>query len=94
LDNDDGVAAVMRDAAEAMLGGQALAGPRPTLGVEDFAYMTKLVPGAMFGLGTRVPGGPARFVHTPGFDIDEDALPIGAAMLAEVVLRLLKEHSA
>jgi amidohydrolase len=93
LDNDDGVALVIRDAAEAMLGREALAGPRPSLGVEDFAYMTKLVPGAMFSLGTRTPGGPAKNVHTPEFDIDEDALPIGAAMLAEVVLRLLKERA-
>jgi amidohydrolase len=92
LDNDDAVAAVMRAAAIDMLGEAALAEPRPTLGVEDFAYMTKLVPGAMFNLGTRVPGGPARFAHTPGFDVDEDALPIGAAMLAEVVLRLMRER--
>jgi len=92
LDNDDGVAAVMRAAAADLLGEAALAEPRPTLGVEDFAYMTKLVPGAMFSLGTRAPGGPPRFVHTPVFDIDEDALPIGAAMLAETVLRLMQER--
>jgi amidohydrolase len=92
LDNDDAVAAVMRAAAVDLLGEAALAEPRPTLGVEDFAYMTKLVPGAMFNLGTRAPGGPARFAHTPTFDIDEEALPIGAAMLAEVALRLIQSR--
>jgi metal-dependent amidase/aminoacylase/carboxypeptidase family protein len=45
----------------------------------------------MFRLGTRQPGGPPRYVHTPDFDIDEDALPIGAAMLAETALRLLRK---
>lgn len=74
LDNDDEVARVMQAAALDLLGADALAEPRPTLGVEDFAYMTQLVPGAMFSLGTRAPGGPARYPHTPEFDIDEDAL--------------------
>ncbi len=35
-------------------------------------------------------GGGDKYVHTPDFDIDEDALPVGAAMLAETALRLLR----
>jgi metal-dependent amidase/aminoacylase/carboxypeptidase family protein len=31
--------------------------------------------------------------HTPVFDISEDALPVGTAMLAEVTCRLLREHA-
>jgi amidohydrolase len=59
------------------------------MGAEDFAYMTQLAAGAMFRLGTREPGGPEKFVHTPDFNIDENALPVGAAMLAATAIRLL-----
>ena len=52
-------------------------------GRRDFSYMTRQASGAMFSLGTRIPGTPSRYVHTPIFDIDEDSLPVGAAVLAE-----------
>jgi amidohydrolase len=81
----------MKQAGRDLLGEAGLAPREPTMGAEDFSYMLELAPGAMFRLGTRQPGGPPRYVHTPDFDIDEEALPIGAAMLAETALRLLKE---
>jgi amidohydrolase len=89
--NDPAVVDVLRAAAGDLLGPERVAAASWTLGVEDFAYMTELSAGAMFRLGTRAPGGPARYVHTPDFDIDEDALPVGAAMLAETALRLLAQ---
>lgn len=58
------------------------------LGAEDFACFTEEVPGAMFVLGTRLDGD-ERFGHNPHFDIDERALPMGAALLVETVLRFL-----
>ena len=50
--------------------------------------LASLAPGAMFGLGTKLEGGP-REAHSPTFDIDERALPIGAAILAETARRYL-----
>jgi metal-dependent amidase/aminoacylase/carboxypeptidase family protein len=32
---------------------------------------------------------PARYLHTADFNLDEDALPLGAAMLAATALRLM-----
>ncbi len=90
LFNDAGVCAVLQQAGRDLLGEGGLAPREPTMGAEDFSYMTELAPGAMFRLGVRQPGGPPRYAHTPEFDIDEDALPIGAAMLAEAALRLLR----
>ena len=55
---------------------------------EDFAYMQQQVPGAMMRLGAAV-GDMNRPHHTPVFDIDERAMPIGAAILAETVRRHL-----
>ena len=89
--NDEGVANLIGAVGREMLGEAGVAPREPTMGAEDFSYMTQLAPGAMFRLGTRAPGGEPRYVHTPEFDIDEDALPVGSAMLAETALRLLRE---
>jgi metal-dependent amidase/aminoacylase/carboxypeptidase family protein len=43
----------------------------------------------MFSLGAKIDATP-RLAHSPTFDINEDALPVGAAILAEVACRLLK----
>jgi amidohydrolase len=90
--NDTVVAHEIRDIALDMLGQDSLGTPEPSMGAEDFAYMTRLAPGAMFMLGTKSPNGPARYAHTPDFDIDEDALPIGSAMLAQTALKLLEQR--
>ena len=44
----------------------------------------------MYTLGTLIEGD-ERTLHHPRFDIDERALPIGAAVLAETALRFLRE---
>ena len=53
---------------------------RADMGAEDFADMLNIVPGAYFTLGhaATVP------LHNPGFLIDDDILPIGAALYAEI----------
>lgn len=61
------------------------------LGGEDFAHMTKKVPGAMFFLGCALEDGKSRGLHTPYFDIDEKALSIGATILSETAMRFLGE---
>ncbi len=57
------------------------------MGAEDFSYYLERTPGAFVFLGTR---GKAKRTHTnhhnPHFDIDERALPLGAALLASLVL--------
>ena len=64
---------------------------RPEMGAEDFSFLAQEAPGCFWRLGTRPPGEPERRGHTPTFDIDEDALPIGAALLAEVAWRYLRQ---
>ncbi|WP_342773898.1 M20 family metallopeptidase [Pseudalkalibacillus caeni] len=61
------------------------------LGGEDFGFITKEIPGAMFFLGCALPDGISRDLHTPIFDIDETCLPIGTAILTETAHRLLKQ---
>ncbi len=68
---------------------QAVIDEPPGLGGEDFAYMCEEVPGAMVRVGAALPDGRKRPHHTNIFDIDERALPIGAAILAETARRFL-----
>jgi amidohydrolase len=79
---------LIRQAAGRILGSQHVLIPGKDLGAEDFGCFSELAPGAMFSLGTRIEGN-ERIGHNPLFDIDERALPIGTAILAESVLLFL-----
>jgi amidohydrolase len=59
------------------------------MGAEDFAYMTQHKMGAMFMLGAALADGVERSHHTAGFDIDENVLPLGSAILAETARRFV-----
>ncbi|MCA9933455.1 MAG: hypothetical protein KC415_06000, partial [Anaerolineales bacterium] len=56
---------------------------------EDFAYMAQKAPGAMFMLGAALDDGIVRGHHTDIFDIDENVLPLGTAVLAETARRFV-----
>ena len=90
--NDPNVVNTMRARIEGMLGKDVLLPGTPMMGAEDFSYMTRSAPGAMFMLGAAV-GDKSRPHHTPVFDIDEACLPTGTAILADSVLRLLREKA-
>jgi metal-dependent amidase/aminoacylase/carboxypeptidase family protein len=54
--------------------------------------MTAHVPGSIFWLGVTSSRVPNPIWHTPTFDLDEDALPVGANVLAASALRLLRRQ--
>ncbi|MFZ1040218.1 MAG: M20 family metallopeptidase [Anaerolineales bacterium] len=74
-----------------LLGKEHVAPLTKGLGAEDFGSFTETAPGAMFTLGTLIEGD-ERFLHHPRLDLDERALPIGTAILAETALRFLREE--
>jgi amidohydrolase len=90
LYNDPTVAGWIRDTATQLIGAENVVPRDMIMAGEDFSYMAQASRGAMLNLGTREPGGPDKFVHHPKFDIDEDALPIGAAILAQTALRFVR----
>ena len=53
------------------------------MGGEDFAFYLEKIPGCFLRIGAREPGGEHRAAHTPRFYPAEDALFIGAAVLAQ-----------
>jgi IAA-amino acid hydrolase len=64
----------------------------PVMGGEDFAFYLEKVPGCFVALGIRNDAiGANHFVHTPFFKVDEEALPLGAAMHVGFALRSLEE---
>ncbi len=85
----DGTALIQAAAAD-LLGREHILPIRKDLGAEDFGCFLDIAPGAMFTLGTLIEGD-ERIGHNSRFDIDERALPIGAAILVEVVLRYLRK---
>jgi len=93
LINNDEMVDLVRKAAEDALGRENIVlVNKPSMGVEDFAYFLQKVPGAYFHLGVRnEEKGIVHPGHSSLFDIDEDALPIGAAMLGQVATRYLGE---
>jgi amidohydrolase len=61
-----------------------------TLGAEDFAYYSQIVPASFYRLGTKNDAkGISSYVHTPTFDIDEDALKIGPGLMAWMAVQEL-----
>jgi amidohydrolase len=91
LINDNRVAVVIRQIGSELLGGENVLEMHKTLGAEDFPEFLKHAPGAMYTLGTRIEGREVYELHHPKFDLDERALPIGTAVLAETALRFLNE---
>jgi hippurate hydrolase len=56
----------------------------PTMGGEDFSYMLQACPGAYVFLGQG--GGPNNcFLHNPGYDFNDEVIPLGAGYLASLV---------
>jgi amidohydrolase len=85
------LAELMRNVAGDLLGGDNLRSRRLLMGAEDFGILTLKAQqgGAMLLLGTAGDESTQHPNHSPHFNIDERALPIGAAVLAETALRYL-----
>ena len=88
--NDPAVTDLVRRVASDLLGDQQVRESALEMGGEDFSYFAREVPGTFFLIGGRTPGEPARLHHHPEFDVDERCLPLGAALLAEIALRYLR----
>ena len=83
LENNPTLTRSIRQAAEQYVGKENVVDIDLTLGSEDFAYYSHVVPASFYRLGTRNEAkGITSYVHTPTFDIDEDALKIGPGLMA------------
>jgi len=84
--NDTAEALVYGDAAVAVAGEANVdRDAPPVMGSEDFSYMMERVPGAHITIGN----GETSALHNHGYDFNDEAIPYGVALYAEIVERKL-----
>ena len=75
----------------AAIAGQLLGAERvkqefdPCMAAEDFSYMLLKRPGAYIWLGQGAGGATSAMLHNPGYDFNDDLLPVGASYWARLV---------
>jgi amidohydrolase len=91
LYNNEQVTEQARSLAGEYMGAANVEDTEVRMGAEDFAFYSQIVPACFFRLGT---GNKARGitsgVHTPTFDVDENAIEIGMGAMAYIASRMLK----
>ncbi len=87
LYNDPIVNQWVREVSAELIGAENVVEWEFGMGSEDFAFMAAIAPGVQFLVGAALPDGINRPHHTDIFAIDEAALRIGAAILAETARR-------
>lgn len=81
--NDEALHGIAMASAKTFMGEESVEETELRMGAEDFGYYSQLVPGCFFRLGTgNVAKGITSGVHTPTFDIDENAIETGMGMMA------------
>jgi amidohydrolase len=81
--NNEALNAAARQKGEEFLGAENVETTELRMGAEDFGYYSHQVPGCFFRLGAgNKTKGIVSNVHTPTFNIDEDAIEIGMGMMA------------
>lgn len=89
--NDEKMNAVVAKSAE-KLGLGVVELKEASMAGDDFAYFCERVPSAYFKLGVGNSDiGAVYPIHSPKFKADENALPIGAAILAQSAVEFLNE---
>ncbi len=81
--NHEALNQVARELAEQFMGSEQVQETELRMGAEDFGYYSQVIPGCFYRLGTgNIDKGIMSGVHTPTFNIDENAIPIGMGMMA------------
>ena len=81
--NNESLTVAARASAETFVGKENVEETELRMGAEDFAFSSHKIPGCFFRLGTaNIAKGITAGVHTPKFNIDEDAIEIGMGMMA------------
>ena len=95
LINDARVYAETAPLVEKVVGRGNLVVKELSLGGDDMAEIMAVVPGvyAFVGSGSEAVPGSRLAHHTPGFDVDEGALPIAASLYVESALFWLKQRT-
>ncbi len=86
--NDPQMTEFVRTMATDLVGAARVKEGEIHMGAEDFSFMARAKPGCFFNVGAKKDG-VHRPHHNPNFDIDENAIPTGAALMAEAARQFL-----
>jgi len=88
--NDADVAKIVRTMAEEVVGAENTLSGERTMGSEDAAFFMQNTPSCYFFLGSaNAERGLDAPHHNPHFDFDEDALPLGVAVMVKTLAHYL-----
>ncbi|KAI3735483.1 hypothetical protein L6452_14982 [Arctium lappa] len=91
--NDETLNSFVNEVGSLLLGAERVKESKKVMAGEDFAFYQQKIPGVMFGIGIRNEGiGAIHSPHSPYFFLDEDALPIGAALHTALAELYLNQH--
>ncbi|MBC7363209.1 MAG: amidohydrolase [Candidatus Aminicenantes bacterium] len=76
------------------VGKQNLIQIKPQMVAEDFAFFAEKIPAFMFLLGVKTPGQPSAPLHSPYFNPDEKAIPVGIRAMCHLVLNALEQQAS
>jgi hippurate hydrolase len=83
VDNDPAFTGANWQLADTYMSKENVEETEMRMGAEDFGYYTQQIPGCFFRLGVRNEAkGIIHNVHTPKFDIDENAIETGIGIMA------------
>lgn len=86
--NDVNLIVKLKSFATTLFGTEAVMDLPMRTTAEDFGYYTQVLPAAFYRLGTARPGHAGeKKIHTPEFDIDEDALVTSVAFMSYVAVQ-------
>jgi len=85
LDNDEQLTKAVKKDMITYLGQENVVDLKARMGAEDFAFFSQAMPSCFYRLGVQNPNGTG--LHTPEFDINEDALLTGAGLLAWLAMQ-------
>lgn len=88
--NDPHLADLVRSVGAEMLGEEKVFEVEPSMGGEDFAFYLEHAPGVFFRIGVRdEERGFVNKIHSPTFDVPEEAMKTGMLMMVGVALKAL-----
>ena len=90
--NEPTLIPVLQHSVHKILGENQLLKVKPSMGGEDFSYYTNEIPGVFFRLGTNGSEDTSYPNHHPKFNVDEDALPYGSAILVQFAYDYIENH--
>lgn len=90
LENDVALTNQSKKFAEEYLGKENVKELKQRMSSEDFAFYSQIIPSCFYRLGTNSPDGKfSSSVHTPTFDIDEEALRTASGLMAYLAVKQL-----